>query len=117
MKITIREKDGVIILDIEEEIKRSEKKNLTLHRVVKNQLANGKIKILLNLEKVKFIDSNGVGEVLSCYISTHRSGGKLKLAKLSNKTYLIFQITMLTNVLEIFDDEEKAIKSFFENSK
>ena len=80
---------------------------------VKDQLDRGKRKILLNFRDVEFIDSFGVGEILASYISTHNLGGKLKIVRISKKLFLIFQVTMLTKVFEIFDDEERAIRSFF----
>ena len=113
MVINIREKNDILIIDIEGEIKRSEITAATLHQVVKDQLDAGKRYILLNFEEVKFIDSFGVGEVLASYISTHNLGGKLKIAKMSKELYLVFQVTMLTNVLEILNDEQMALKSFF----
>lgn len=112
MKIHKREKNDVVIFDLEGGIKRSEVSGITLHQVVKEELDSGKRNVLLNFEKVDFIDSFGVGEILASYISTNNLGGKLKLAKISKKLYLIFQVTMLTNVLEIFDDEDVALKSF-----
>lgn len=115
MKINIREKNNIVILDIELEITRTGIDEITLHQVVKDQLDAGKRNILLNFEQVECIDSFGVGEVLASYISTHNLGGKLKIAKISKKLYLIFQVTMLTNVLDIFDDEEIALKSFLED--
>ena len=113
MVINIREKNDVVIIDIEGEIKRAEITDATLHQVVKAQLDAGKRYILLNFEKVEFIDSFGVGEILASYISTHNLGGKLKIVKISKRLYLIFQVTMLTSILEFFDDEEMALKSFF----
>jgi len=113
MVINIREKNDVVIVDIEGEIIRSEITDITLHQAVKGQLDAGKRYILLNFEEVEFIDSFGVGEVLASYISTHNLGGKLKIAKMSKELYLVFQVTMLTNVLEIFNDEQMALKSFF----
>jgi anti-anti-sigma factor len=113
MEINSREKQDVIIFDIEGEIRRSDITDVTLHQLVKEQLDDGKRNILLNFQNVDFIDSFGVGEILASYISTHNLGGKLKIAKISKKLYLVFQVTMLTNVLEIFDDEEKAFDSFF----
>jgi anti-sigma B factor antagonist len=113
MKINSRTKDDVIIFDIEGEIKRSDITDVTLHQLVKDQLEAGRRKILLNFEQVEFIDSFGVGEILASYISTHNLGGKLKLVKISKKLYLIFQVTMLTKVLDIFEDEDTALKSFF----
>jgi anti-anti-sigma factor len=88
---------------------------VTLHQLVKDQLDTGKRNILLNFRNVEFIDSFGVGEILASYISTHNLGGKLKIAKISKKLFLIFQVTMLTKVLEIFEDEEVALESFFKD--
>ena len=112
MEIQAREKDDVIIFDIEGEIRRSDVTDVTLHQLVKDQLDVGKRHILLNFKDVEFIDSFGVGEILASYISTHNLGGKLKIAKISKKLYLVFQVTMLTKVLEIFDEEELALSSF-----
>jgi anti-sigma B factor antagonist len=55
----------------------------------------------------------GIGELIASFTSTYDSGGKLKLMKLPPKIFLVFQITLLINVFEIFDDEEEAIGSFF----
>jgi anti-anti-sigma factor len=112
MEIHARAKDDVIIFDIEGEIRRSDVTDVTLHQLVKDQLDVGKRHILLNFKDVEFIDSFGVGEILASYISTHNLGGKLKIAKISKKLYLVFQVTMLTKVLEIFDEEELALNSF-----
>ena len=112
MKISTREKDDVTIFDIEGEIRRSDITDITLHQLVKDQLDTGKRNILLNFQDVEFIDSFGVGEILASYISTHNLGGKLKIAKISKKLYLVFQVTMLTKVFEIFDDERVALESF-----
>ena len=112
MQIQAREKDDVVIFDIEGEIRKSDVTDVTLHQLVKDQLDVGKRNILLNFKNVEFIDSFGVGEILASYISTHNLGGKLKIAKISKKLYLVFQVTMLTKVLEIFDEEEIALNSF-----
>ena len=114
MEIIKREKENIIIFDIEGEIKRSEIADVTLHQVVKDELDSGKRNVLLNFNRVDFIDSFGVGEILASYISTNNLGGKLKIARISKKLFLVFQVTMLTNVLEIFDDEDVALKSFFQ---
>ena len=112
MEISAREKNDVVIFDITGEIRRSDITDLTLHQLVKDQLDSGKRNILLNFENVEFIDSFGVGEILASYISTNNLGGKLKIAKISKKLFLVFQVTMLTKVLEIFDNEESALDSF-----
>jgi len=115
MEINAREKSNVIIFDIEGEIRRSDLTDVTLHQLVKDQLDDGKRNILLNFRNVEFIDSFGVGEILASYISTHNLGGKLKIAKISKKLYIIFQVTMLTKVFEIFDDEDMALDSYFKD--
>jgi anti-anti-sigma factor len=112
MVIDKRERNSVVIFDIEGEIRRSDITDVTLHQLVKDELERGRKQILLNFEKVDFIDSFGVGEILASYISTHNLGGKLKLARISKKLYLIFQVTMLTKVLDIFDEEDLALRSF-----
>jgi len=115
MEINAREKSNVVIFDIEGEIRRSDLTDVTLHQLVKDQLDDGKRNILLNFRNVEFIDSFGVGEILASYISTHNLGGKLKIAKISKKLYIIFQVTMLTKVFEIFDDEDMALDSYFKD--
>jgi len=115
MEINAREKSNVVIFDIEGEIRRSDLTDVTLHQLVKDQLDDGKRNILLNFRDVEFIDSFGVGEILASYISTHNLGGKLKIAKISKKLYIIFQVTMLTKVFEIFDDEDVALDSYFKD--
>jgi anti-anti-sigma factor len=112
MVIDKRERNNVVIFDIEGEIRRSDITDVTLHQLVKDELDRGRKQILLNFERVDFIDSFGVGEILASYISTHNLGGKLKLARISKKLFLIFQVTMLTKVLDIFDEEDMALRSF-----
>ena len=112
MVIDKREKEGIVIFDVEGEIKRSDVPDVTLHDRVKTELDEGRRFILLNFEKVGFIDSFGVGEILASYISTHNLGGKLKLTRISKKLFLVFQVTMLTKVLDIFEDEDAALRSF-----
>jgi anti-anti-sigma factor len=115
MEINSREKGDIIIFDIEGEIRRSDVSDVTLHQLVKDQLDAGRRNILLNFQNVEFIDSFGVGEILASYISIHNLGGKLKIAKISKKLYLVFQVTMLTKVLEIFDEEEVALDSYIKD--
>lgn len=112
MEIKLREQNDIAVIDISGEIRRSDVINVTLHQIVKDQLDDGQRNILLNLASVEFIDSFGVGEILASYISTQNLGGKLKLERISKKLYVVFQVTMLTKVLEIFDDEQAALESF-----
>ena len=112
MLITRRENGVVVVFDLEGEIRRSDTAEVSLHQYVKEQLDGGKREILLNFDKVRFIDSFGIGEILASYISTQNLGGRLKLSRISPRLFLIFQVTQLTRVLDIHEDEEAALASF-----
>jgi anti-sigma B factor antagonist len=114
MIIGVRDVGDVVVFDIEGEIRRSDSPEATLHQLVKARLESGRRNVLLNFEKVEFIDSFGVGEILASFISTQNMGGRLKLAHISRKLHLVFQVTMLTKVLEIFDTVESALRSYAE---
>ncbi len=112
MEIKTRDINDIAVFEIAGEIRRTDTPEITLHQLVKSNLDRGKRNILLNLKDVGFIDSFGVGEILASYISTQNLGGKLKLAEISKKLHLVFQVTMLYRVFEIFDTEDAALKSF-----
>ena len=112
MEINTRRRDNIIIFDIKGEIRRSAENIVILHQLVKDQLEIGKRNFLLNFEMVTYIDSWGVGELIASFKSTHDLGGKLKILKLPQKILILFQITMLIKIFEIFHDEEEAIKAF-----
>lgn len=112
MDIKIRERNSIVIIDIGGDIRQYEVKGTTLYQHVKDQLYDGKRNLLINFENVDFIDSLGVGDLLSSYVSTKNAGGTIKLVNVSPKIQLIFQITLLDRLFDFFDDEDKAIKSF-----
>jgi len=112
LEIKIRERDNVTILDIEGEIRRSDETILRLHQFVKDLLKEARRNFLLNFQKVDFIDSMGIGQLLACYKSIVDKRGQLKLMKLKPKIRFLFEVCMLTRIFEIFDDEEEAVKSF-----
>lgn len=112
MSIKPREKDGVIVFDLTGEIRLSDTFTPAVHRHVAEQLAEGKPDFLLNFARVDFIDSYGIGDLVAAYLAVKEKKGRLKLTCLSPKIWLIFQYSGLTRILEIFDSEEKALKSF-----
>lgn len=112
MEVKTRERNNIIIFDIKGDIRRSEINIVTLHQQVKDQLKAGKINFLLNFEKVAYIDSFGVGELIASYKSIHDVGGKFKITKMPTKIRFLFKITMMEKIFEIFDEEETAIRSF-----
>jgi len=112
LEIKTRELTNIIIYDIKGEIRRSEEDDITLHQHLKSHLEKGKRNFLLNFDKTNFIDSYGVGELIASFKSIHDLGGKLKLTQMHPRIRLLFQITGLERIFEIYDYEEAAIKSF-----
>ena len=112
MPIKVREKDGVIVVELAGEIRLSDDITPALHRQVVEQPAGGESDILINFTKVDFIDSHGIGGIVASYLAVKEKKGRLKLACLSPKIWLIFHYSGLTRILEIFDSEDKALQSF-----
>src|SRR5215472_10066543 len=79
---------------------------------IRELLDEGRVKILLNLANVTYIDSSGIGELVTAYSRVKRQGGTLKLLKLTQRIRDLLQITKLSTVFEVFEDEEKALRSF-----
>jgi anti-sigma B factor antagonist len=86
--------------------------SVQLREAVKGLLDAGKKKILLNLGEVSYVDSSGIGELVSCYTTTGNNGGQLKLLNLTKKIQELLMITKLLTVFENFDNEETAVASF-----
>jgi len=79
---------------------------------VKELSAAGTKKILLNLGEVNYIDSSGIGELVSAFTTISNTGGALKLLNLTKRVKDLLQITKLYTVFEVFDDEAQAIASY-----
>jgi anti-sigma B factor antagonist len=79
---------------------------------IKDLTANGNRKLLVNLGDVTYIDSSGIGEMVSGFTSVTNQGGQLKLLKLTKRVKDLLQITKLYTVFEVFDDEAAAVRSF-----
>jgi len=111
MKFTTRQVDGVTILDLAGRITLGEG-SVTLRDAVKDTVAKGAKKILLNLKDVDYIDSSGLGELVAGYTTVKNQGGELKLLHLTDKVHDLLQITKLYTVFDIYDDETHAISAF-----
>jgi anti-sigma B factor antagonist len=111
MKISTRQVDGVTIVDCSGRITLGEG-SVTLRDTVREILAKGQKKILLNLADVNYIDSSGIGELVSAFTTTKNQNGELKLLKLTKKVNDLLQITKLYTVFDVKDDETAAVKSF-----
>src|ERR1700722_1601876 len=111
LKINTRVVPHVPILDIEGRIILGPEIG-QLRDAVRNLLAEGTKKIILNLAGVDYIDSSGVGELVSSFTTVRNSGGELKLLNLSQKVKDILYVTKLYTVFDIKEDEFTAVKSF-----
>jgi len=111
MKVATRQVDGVTILDLSGRITLGEG-SVTLRDSVRDVLAKGSRKILLNLADVSYIDSSGVGELVSAFTSVKNAGGELKLLNLTKKVNDLLQITKLYTVFDIWDNEASAVSAF-----
>jgi len=83
-----------------------------LREAMKDLVTKGQKKILLNLGEVSYIDSSGIGELVSGFTTVTNSGGNLKLLNLNKRVKDLLQITKLYTVFEVHEDEAAAIRSF-----
>jgi anti-sigma B factor antagonist len=83
-----------------------------LRELIREQLSKGNKHVLLNLGDVGYIDSSGIGELVSAYTAVSNQGGSLKLLNLTKKVQDLLQITKLYTIFDVYDDEAKAITSF-----
>lgn len=111
MKISTRQVDGVTIVDCNGRITLGEG-SITLRDTVSQLLSKDQKKILLNLGEVNYIDSSGIGELVSAFTTVRKQGGELKLLNLTKKVHDLLQITKLYTVFDVKDDEANAVKSF-----
>ena len=111
MKTSSRQVDGVTIVDCSGRITLGEG-SVTLRDTVRELLGKSNKKILLNLGDVNYIDSSGIGELVSAYTTVKNQGGELKLLNLTKKVHDLLQITKLYTVFDVKDDEAAAVKSF-----
>ena len=111
LTIASREVDGVTVVELSGRITLGEG-SVQLRDSIRDLLAKGQKKILLNLGEVNYIDSSGIGELVSAYTTVRNQGGELKLLNLTKKVHDLLQITKLYTVFDIKDDEASAIASF-----
>jgi anti-sigma B factor antagonist len=106
-----RQEGDVTILDLSGKITIGEG-SVQLREAVRGLLDGGRKKILLNLGDVAYVDSSGIGELVSSYTTTNNQGGQLKLLNLTKKIQDLLMITKLLTVFETFDNEQAALASY-----
>ncbi|MCU1301349.1 MAG: anti-anti-sigma factor family protein [Candidatus Sulfotelmatobacter sp.] len=111
MNIVTREVSHITIVDINGRITLGDETG-RLRETIHQLIAAGKKKIILNLARVDYIDSSGVGELVSSFTTVRNAGGELKLLSLAKKVQDILHVTKLYTVFDIKEDEFTAVKSF-----
>jgi len=111
MKIDTRSVGDISVLDCSGKITLGEG-TMAIRNTVREVLKNGGKKIVLNLADVNYIDSSGIGELVSSYTTVTNQGGHLKLLNLTKKIQELHAITKLLTVFQVYDTEKSAIESF-----
>ncbi|HUK87080.1 MAG TPA: STAS domain-containing protein [Terriglobales bacterium] len=111
MKASTRQVNGVTVVDLSGRITLGEG-SVILRDTVRDLVGKGSKKILLNLGDVTYIDSSGIGELVSAFTTVRNQGGELKLLNLTKKVHDLLQITKLYTVFDVKDDEATAVSSF-----
>lgn len=111
VKITKREADGVTVVNLSGRLTLGDA-SAQLRETLKGLIDGGQKKIVLNMGDVAYIDSSGLGELVSSFTTVKNSGGELKLANLTQKVNDLLTVTKLYTVFEIHDDEAAAVQSF-----
>jgi anti-sigma B factor antagonist len=111
MTTTTRDVDGITIVDIKGRIVLGEE-SAALRELVADLVGKGQRKILLNFVDVNYIDSSGLGSLVSSLARVRMYDGELKLLNLTKRVHEMMQVTKLNTVFEIMDDEAVAVNSF-----
>jgi anti-sigma B factor antagonist len=110
LKTSTRLLDGIVVLDCSGRIVFGEEAT-TLRDTVKQLLTETK-QVVLNLAEVTYIDSGGLGTLVSLYTSARSGGANIKLANLTERVGDLLQVTKLLTVFEVYDGEDKAVRAF-----
>ncbi len=111
LSIASREVDGVTVLDLNGRITLGEG-SVQLRDAIRDLIGKGQKSILLNLSEVNYIDSSGLGELVSAYTTARNQSAALKLLGLTKKVNDLLQLTKLYTVFDIYDDEASGIASY-----
>jgi anti-sigma B factor antagonist len=111
VKLTTRQVGEVTVVDAAGRITLGEGAS-TFRDTLRDLASNGKKKLLLNLGEVSYIDSSGIGEMVSGFTTVTNAGGQVKLLNLTKRVKDLLQITKLYTVFEVFEDEAAAVRSF-----
>jgi anti-sigma B factor antagonist len=115
LQATYRDAGAVTVLDLSGRITLGEGSAL-LRSTIRELLEDQRFRILVNLGDINYIDSSGIGELVSAYTAVKNRGGELKLLHLTKKVHDLLQITKLYTVFDVHSDEVAALRSFDKQS-
>jgi anti-sigma B factor antagonist len=110
MEINIRELDKIVVLDINGEIDLYNAPEIKSK--ISDLMESAKNDIIINLEKVSYIDSSGIGVLISSLSNLKKTGGSLKIINVFASVRKVFELTKLTSFFDIYDSEEEALNSY-----
>jgi anti-sigma B factor antagonist len=112
MSLTVKTRkiDNVVVLDLSGKLTIGEPV-MQLRDALRVQVSEGQSKFVINLGDVSYVDSSGLGELVSSYTTVRNKGGDVKLLKLTAKIKDLLQMTKLLTVFDVYDDEAKAVAS------
>jgi anti-anti-sigma factor len=111
MKIVVRHIGHVSVLDLSGNLTIG-KPDVMLRESIQDLLAEERLHLLINLEKVPYMDSAGIAELVACHKRVVEKGGHIKLLNPTGKVYDLFQITKLDQIFPTYEDEKEALVSF-----
>ena len=111
MQIAERQSGSVTVLDLSGKVTLGEDSTL-LKDKLQSLLHQGKKNLILNLAQVSYVDSAGLGALVSAYTTVTREGGALKLVNVTKRLQDLLSITKLLTVFETFESEKDALKSY-----
>jgi len=111
VKIKERKREGVAILDMSGKLMGGPDAE-AFNEVLRTLMHEGIRNFIVNMEKVRWVNSTGLGILISGYTTVKRSGGELKLLKVSERIENIFIVSKLYTVFESYEDEDQAVQSF-----
>jgi anti-sigma B factor antagonist len=107
-----RDREGIAILDLDGRLTVGNEMS-SYRETMKTMIDAGKRSIILNMAKVDYVDSTGLGALVMTYTTLNKAGGKIKLLNLTRRSIELLVMTKLTTIFEVFDDEQNAVNSFF----
>jgi len=110
LKLSTRTEQGVVIVDCAGRIVFGEESSY-LRDTVKQLLLETK-RLIINLGEVSYIDSGGLGTLVSLYTSAQKAGASVRLANLTKRVGDVLQVTKLLTVFDVYDNEKKALDAF-----